>query len=159
MKPTFAALSRAGLSRAALIASVLAPGAIALAAHAAEAAPAEDGVMLVATLSGEAEVPTGDPDATGSFTAHLDPKSDELCYELIVSDFDPPTAAHIHVGPVGQNGGHVVVLDAPEDGSSNSCTTVAPDLAAKLIASPQDYYVNVHNEAYPAGGLRGQLSK
>ena len=152
-------LTLASLSRTALIASVLAPGAIALSAHAAEAAPAEEGVMLVATLSGAAEVPTGDPDATGTFSARLDPKTDELCYDLIVSNFEPATAAHIHVGAVGQNGGHVVVLDAPEDGSSDSCTAVAPDLAARLIAAPEDYYVNVHNEAYPGGGLRGQLSK
>ena len=154
MKPTPAAISRT-----ALIASALFPGALALAAPAAAATPASDDVMLVATLSGAAEVPTGDPDATGSFTGHLNPKTDELCYELIVSEFEPATAAHIHVGAVGKNGGHVVVLEAPEDGSSNACTSVAPDLAAKLIASPQDYYVNVHNETYPNGGLRGQLSK
>jgi hypothetical protein len=33
------------------------------------------------------------------------------------------------------------------------------DLIKAIIQSPQEYYVNVHNAEYPAGALRGQLSK
>jgi len=141
-----------------ILAAVLVTGTLALAAPAA-ADPDGGDVMLEATLSGAAEVPSGDPDASGNFTGELDPATDQLCYDLTVADFDPATAAHIHIGDVGQNGGHVVVLETPVDGSSEACVAVDPDLAAKLIAAPQAYYVNVHNAAYPNGGLRGQLSR
>jgi hypothetical protein len=32
-------------------------------------------------------------------------------------------------------------------------------LAKDILKDPADYYVNVHNAEYPAGALRGQLSK
>jgi hypothetical protein len=32
-------------------------------------------------------------------------------------------------------------------------------LAKDILKNPADYYVNVHNEEYEAGALRGQLSK
>ena len=31
--------------------------------------------------------------------------------------------------------------------------------AAEILANPEDYYVNVHNEAFPNGAIRGQLAK
>jgi hypothetical protein len=40
------------------------------------------GARLSATLTGAAEVPPGDADATGSFTATFNPGHDQLCYEL-----------------------------------------------------------------------------
>lgn len=117
------------------------------------------GAKLRATLTGAAEVPPGDKDATGSFTATLNPGDDQLCYELKADKFNTPTAAHIHQGAVGQNGGPVVMLEPPKAGMSNACIAVAADLAAKLMQHPENYYVNVHNAAFPNGGLRGQLAK
>ncbi|MEO6716505.1 MAG: CHRD domain-containing protein [Novosphingobium sp.] len=123
------------------------------------AATMTGGMKLSANLSGSAEVPAGDPDATGTFAATLNPGHTQLCYELHVANLTAPTAAHIHAGAVGQNGGPVVMLAAPANGMSKACIAVSADLAQKLKATPSGYYVNVHNAEFPGGGLRGQLSR
>jgi hypothetical protein len=129
------------------------------AAPASRQTAATGGAKLSATLTGAAEVPPGDEDATGSFTGTLNPGHNQLCYELKADKFNTATAAHIHQGAAGQNGGPVVMLEAPKTGTSKACVAVASDLAAKLMQHPENYYVNVHNAAYPNGGLRGQLAK
>jgi hypothetical protein len=135
------------------------------AAHAGEAAdPARQtaktgGAKFSTALTGAAEVPPADADGTGSFTATLNPGHDQLCYELKVDKIEAATAAHIHEGAVGQNGGPVVTLQAPKNGASKACAAVANDLAMKLMQNPENYYVNVHNAPHPNGAVRGQLTK
>jgi hypothetical protein len=48
---------------------------------------------------------------------------------------------------------------APTSGSSSACASADRDLVKAIIQHPELYYVNVHNSEYPAGALRGQLSK
>jgi hypothetical protein len=77
----------------------------------------------------------------------------------VVSGIAPATAAHIHVGAAGVAGPVVVPL-APPTGTSSGCVTgVSPELIKAITQNPQNYYVNVHNAEFPAGALRGQLSK
>lgn len=140
--------------------SAFAAAAVALALAApASAQNAEGGAKLSATLTGAAEVPAGDPDGTGSFSARVNPGQMQVCYDLTAANIATATAAHIHEAPAGQNGGIVVPLTAPATGSSTGCATVTRELALELIKSPSDYYVNVHNAAFPGGAVRGQLSK
>ena len=113
-------------------------------------------------LSGAAEVPgPGDPDGNGTANLRLDPGQGEVCFELTVSDIAlPATGAHIHVGTVTEAGDVVVALTPPDaSGSSSGCISdVDRDLIQAIIQNPAGYYVNVHNEEFPGGAVRGQLS-
>lgn len=144
--------------RLAIIALMLLLAAVAVAGTAG-AAQAQ-GRTLSATLTGAAEVPgPGDPDGSGTATLTVNPGLGQICYALTVSGIAPATAAHIHVGAVGVAGPVVVPLEPPTQGTSSGCVSVSRELALAILTSPSDYYVNVHNAEYPAGALRGQLSK
>ena len=133
--------------------------ALALASAVAAQTP-EGGRPLSAQLTGPAEAPTpGDPDGAGAVTVRVNPGQNQVCYELTASNIDTATMAHIHKAPAGQAGPPVVTLTPPASGSSKGCAEVTRDLAQDLIQDPQAYYVNVHNAAFPAGAVRGQLTK
>lgn len=119
------------------------------------------GRPLSTTLTGAAEAPgPGDPDGTGTALVTFNRGQQEVCFELTASDIDPATAAHIHVGEAGEPGPVVVGLAPPTDGESSGCVQdVDRDLIDAILQNPADYYVNVHNPAFPAGAIRGQLSK
>ena len=128
---------------------------IALAVLALASIAADGGRKFTTTLTGAAEVPgPGDPDGSGTATVTLNLGQGEVCWDIMVSGVDPIAAAHIHVGEAGVAGGVVVPL-SPTSG----CTSADRDLIKAIIQNPEGYYVNVHNAAFPAGALRGQLSK
>jgi hypothetical protein len=121
---------------------------------------ANGGRPFETTLTGAAEVPgPGDPDGSGSAHLRLNQGQGEICFELSVSGIAPATAAHIHVAPAGVAGPVVVPLTPPTSGSSSGCASVDPELIKAIRQNPENYYVNVHNADFPAGALRGQLSK
>lgn len=116
-----------------------------------------------ARLSGAAEVPApGDPDGRGVATVRIDTGDDTgddtVCVRITVRKIDTAMMAHIHEAPEGVAGPVVVSLDPPSRaGFSRTCVEADSDLASDIAESPEDYYVNVHNEAYPSGAVRGQL--
>ena len=111
---------------------------------------------LEASLTGEKEVPgPGDPNGWGD--AEVKVHKAKVCYELEVKRIKPATAAHIHRGGRSVAGPIVVELKAPTDGSSEGCKAISKQLSKKLRDNPTHYYVNVHNNPYPDGALRGQL--
>jgi hypothetical protein len=117
-------------------------------------------VTLSAKLTGAAETPPGDPDGSGTASVKVDPATAQVCYEIKVAGIGQATAAHIHKGAAGAGGPPVVPLAAPSTGSSSSCAPASSkELAADLIANPRNYYVNIHNQEFPPGALRGQLAK
>lgn len=65
------------------------------------------GTPMIAILSGANEVPAGvgDPNGVGLMSMTLNSGQEEICWELVVEDIDPPTRAHIHQAPAGSNGG------------------------------------------------------
>ena len=133
----------------------------AIAALIAGAANAADGGRKLQTsLTGAAEVPgPGDPDGTGTAQITVNPGQNQVCYKLRVSNIAPATAAHIHEASPTAAGPVVVTLGAPTTGTSSGCVTVTRALALEILKRPADYYVNVHNAAFPAGAVRGQLAK
>ena len=135
-------------------------------ATSAFAQPSSDGGRKFTTeLTGEAEVTAagvpnqGDFDGTGTAELTINVGQGRICYSIEVSGIAPAAAAHIHEAPATTTGPVVVPLQAPTDGSSSACATVDRELAKEILKSPADYYVNVHNADFPAGALRGQLSK
>jgi hypothetical protein len=113
---------------------------------------------LEASLTGEKEVPgPGDPNGWGQ--AEVKVYKAKVCYELEVKRIKPATAAHIHRGGPNMAGPIVVELKAPTDGSSEGCKAISKQLSKQLREHPSHYYVNVHNDPYPDGALRGQLHR
>lgn len=136
--------------------------AAATAALAASGAAAQEnsGRPYTVTMTGAAERPgPGDPDGTGTATLRVNPGQRQVCYTLTVSNIDAASAAHVHRGGPNEAGPPVITLDAPATGSSSGCATVARALAQELIRTPAAFYVNVHNAAFPAGAVRGQLGR
>ena len=113
---------------------------------------------LEASLTGEKEVPgPGDPNGRGE--ADVKVHKAKVCYELEVERIKEATAAHIHRGGPNVAGPVVVTLKAPTDGSSEGCKAISEQLSKELRKHPSRYYVNVHNDPYPDGAVRGQLHR
>ena len=112
---------------------------------------------LKAVLTGEKEVPgPGDPDGHG--TAVVKVFERKVCYTLRVENIRlRELAAHIHLGLRDEAGPVVVTLEPPTGGSSSACTPIPRALSLELSEHPSRYYVNVHNERFPDGAIRGQL--
>lgn len=136
----------------------MAAGAAALLAGCASG-PAMQRAQLSVTMTGIQEVPgPGDPDGTGTADIRVDPAQDRVCWDLFARQIDPATAAHIHRGAAGAAGPPVLTLTAPgADGRSRGCAGIDDALALELATQAHAFYVNVHNAAFPAGAIRGQL--
>jgi hypothetical protein len=121
--------------------------------------------VFTADLSGEVEVPPGDPDGRGS--ARVTIEQDQLCFTLMdVQGVAPIAAGHIHPGGPGEVGPALIpLLDEPEglpteqlSNSEQRCVDVEPALLSEVRSNPGQFYVNLHNADFPAGAIRGQLA-
>ncbi|NYG55922.1 CHRD domain-containing protein [Nocardioides perillae] len=163
MNPSRKALALAGT------AAVVLGGAAAL-SPVGPASAGHTNTVVSAELDGRSEVGSsraiaGDPNGTGSayvFGVDGDPRT--LCYVLEVDKIGQARAAHIHRGEAGSNGPVVAFLAAPGDGDAADCLTEGEpgkfadgQTVADILENPEEYYVNVHNDEYPGGAVRGQL--
>lgn len=118
------------------------------------------GRPIFVVLSGAEEAPgPGDPDGSGTALFTLNQGLGMVCWELTAENIDPAAAAHIHRAPAGSPGPVVVPLSPPTNGMSSGCAVVDSTLVMEIRQYPENFYVNVHNPEYPAGAIRGQLSK
>ncbi|WP_436793552.1 CHRD domain-containing protein [Actinospongicola halichondriae] len=102
--------------------------------------------------------------------------TDTLCYIVIVDGISElgsnpgnGRAAHIHRGAKGENGPVVANLAFPTDGQAADCLSenevgkftadAGPGIVQDILANPEGYYFNVHNNEYPGGAVRGQLEE
>jgi hypothetical protein len=122
-----------------------------------------------AQLNGASEVPATNSTATGTFTATLNESAKTLQWSLNVPAITNATAAHIHAGAAGANGGVVVTLfssTSPAGSISTSGTAGANDLAGPFAGNWDGFvaalksgglYINVHTSANANGEIRGQV--
>lgn len=129
----------------------------------------EDALRFETGLSGAAENPPVETDASGS--ARLRLNKGETVLDFLVNVFNvDPVAAHIHLGTAEVNGPVVAPLFLPGDemhgtvlarGKIREEDLVGPlagDFEAFLEALRSgELYVNVHSAAHPSGEIRGQL--
>ena len=118
----------------------------------------KSGRGFTAQMSGMEEPGGGDLNGTGRAYLEFNPGRGTLYYYLEVQNIDPATAAHIHFGTTGVAGPVVVGLQAPVDGISYGTINLDKELIKAIKKNPENYYVNVHNELYPAGAVRGQIT-
>lgn len=134
---------------------------------------------LVAQLDGFREVPPIITDGKGRFHAKIDLAAGTISYKLTYSGLpSAATAAHIHLGQPGVNGGILAFLcGGPAKAACPPSGTVTGTLAAGdmlgpngQVLAPHDFnkalrallrkncaYVNIHSTGYPAGEIRGDL--
>ena len=121
-------------------------------------AEAQEPVKLTAGLAGANEVgDAGNADGSGTAAISVDAANTQVCYDISVAGIDDANAAHIHSGGAGSNG-DVVVDFKWATGTSAGCVDTDSATVAAILNTPELYYVNVHNDAYPAGAIRGQLA-
>uniref|UniRef100_A0A6C0IYF7 CHRD domain-containing protein n=1 Tax=viral metagenome TaxID=1070528 RepID=A0A6C0IYF7_9ZZZZ len=124
-----------------------------------------------AHLTGSQEVPPLKTDETGEFRARL--SEHELEYRLLIRKVTGLTQAHIHLGQPGKVGPIVAFLyglNAPAgsleaalvSGSIKSENLLGPlkgqplrELIKEIVRG--NAYVDVHNNQYPDGRIRGQV--
>ena len=131
-----------------------------------------------AELTGDAEVPPVETDASGHATFEVSEDGTAVDYEVHVNSICNVTQAHIHLGEEEENGPVIVWLypeDAQEpeliegrfDGTLAEGTFTEDDLVGPLEGASfeeaaetledEGAYVNVHTEQHPPGEVRGQI--
>lgn len=118
------------------------------------------GRPIMVSMTGAEEAPgPGDSDGSGTAFFTLNQGQGEVCFELTAQNIEPAAAAHIHRAPAGSPGSVVIPLIPPTAGVSSGCVAADPGLIMEIRQFPERFYVNVHNALFPAGAIRGQLSK
>lgn len=130
-------------------------------------------------MSGLQEAPVISTTGTGEFRGRLDKTEMTLDFELTYDGLSSaPSAAHIHLGQEGVNGGVIAFLcggggkpACPASPGMLTGTIVAGDVGgppgqgiaagefAELVAALRAgvVYANVHTDMFPGGEIRGQL--
>ena len=122
-------------------------------------------------LSGVHEVPEnvhGNRDR-GVAQVSFDPSNDQICWQVLELRLSAgealPHAGHIHFAPRGVAGPIEVHFFGTGDGgpaptsypTPRVCRSVDGPLLDQILATPGQYYMNLHNTTHPGGVVRDQL--
>lgn len=127
------------------------------------AVPAAHAQTLGAVLTGSQEVPPNNNPGFGNATVTFNEARTQVQVTITVANLGTPiNNFHIHEAAAGANGPVRVDLIGLGGTFNNGVMTgtfpIAADVAGRLLANPQNFYVNVHTTALPGGAVRGQLS-
>jgi hypothetical protein len=109
-------------------------------------------INFVVPLSGANEVPSGDPDGTGTANLSIDDVALTITWNITVNNIAAVTLDHIHNAPAGVNGPIVVDFS----GALSGGPLFDADLE-DVLANPLNFYVNVHTSEFGGGAIRGQI--
>jgi CHRD domain len=119
---------------------------------------------FAAVLSAEEEVPLCAPATNGARGYAVFQVRDEVAgtvdFKVVANNLPGDvTAAHIHQGRPGDQGGIVqgLTLTGSENGVIATGSFTFPALVANIQVDPNFFYVNVHSSVCPLGVIRGQL--
>jgi hypothetical protein len=123
------------------------------------------GTNRVARMTGDQEVPgPGDANGFGRAVVNLNVRERRVCFNLRWRRIGPPTASHIHPGRRGVANPPAVTFFQSTTPLPDQITSVrgcergvGRALIRDIRDHPRAYYVNVHNETFPDGAIRGQL--
>jgi hypothetical protein len=117
--------------------------------------PAPDRTYRV-KLSGKSETPARPLAGSGTAKITIRGAKQQVCWQFHLVGVLHPGVAHIHVGRAGSPGPIIIPLGAAY--TPAGCVSAVPKPEIDLIvAAPSKYYVNVHNQKYLDGAVRGQL--
>ena len=121
-------------------------------------------VSYTVVLVDEEEVPgPGQVGGAGLASITVNGTTGQVCVNITTTGVDPMTLMHIHTGAATEAPPNNILIDfAPPSGTVTAiakCVTDTPAKAAAIIADPEGHYLNVHNTAFPAGAIRGQLAE
>jgi len=132
--------------------------------------PSNAPIVFTASLSPANEVPAiGNAEAggRGSVQITIDQATRVPTFFIQLTGFPADsrmTAAHIHTGGAGVNGGIVVnsgiassVLSTSINEVTSTGQAIDPTLLQTIVSNPAAYYFNVHSSLNPGGFARGQL--
>jgi hypothetical protein len=118
--------------------------------------------LLEARMNGDKEVPgPGDPNGRGTAEVTVNPARNRVCFDISFNRIQDPFAGHIHRGTSDVDGPIKVELFLDMDGVDSPVEGCVRDVRARLLRKikqhPNRFYVNLHNDRYPDGAIRGQL--
>ncbi len=113
-----------------------------------------------ASMSGAQEVPANASTATGTGLFSLDPATKKLSARMTLTGM-MASAAHIHAGAVGVNGGVLFPLTETATGSGVWVSAADATLTDAQVALLNEggLYFNAHSAAFPGGEIRGQIGR
>jgi CHRD domain len=165
-------MQKQNLSKILMLVSLLSAGSLSIILNTAHA---QESQTFSVTLSGNNEVPPTKSSANGTADFQVNNEGTEISYLINITGLKQVDKAHIHSGPMGENGDVVVTLAEDESTKDNDNPQIQlkgkitdNDLQGGLkdkqisdlvgLMSNGSAYVNAHTPIYPDGAIRGQIT-